>query len=633
MWLAVFCQMHFLLNGQTKDTAAITLFEVEISSVKTKQFNSSKKNQITDSVTKHNFNLNSIAEFLAVNSHVFIKNYGPASLSSASLRGGNASQAPVLWNGFNIQNPMLGQNDFSQLPVFIFDKASIEYGGSAATWGSGAMGGSIHLNNLAQFNKGFSSTITMGLGSFENKKLNTHIHYSKGKISSNTKAYYNASLNNFDFSDTIKKKQSHADFIIKGFLQELSFIAFSNQKINIRAWYNQSQRNLPPVLGNTISKASQTDENIKLTAEWLYAGKKITPSVRVAYFDDVLNYTDSIAGVFSDNKTKTLITEADAKYILNQFHSFYTGYNYTAYKAITSNYNKPLQQLNKQAILLGYNLSLYKNKLIYEFHVRQEFSDNLKIPVTGNTGLYYQFLKYLKLKMNAAKVFRLPTLNDLYWNNGGNPDLKPEEGYTYEGGLEIKFNSNQFQIESELTYFNKHIYNWISWVPGAGGYPTPINLSEVYSRGTETSNSIMYLNKSFKCKIGFNSAYVLSNSVKSNLINDDAINKQLIYTPRYNYGANFTLSFNKLMLAYYYNYIGYRFTSSDNSNWLKPYSISNLRIAYKYSINNVGIMSSFSVNNLYNSSYMVVAQRPMPLRNYEISLTLTYHKHKTKNNI
>lgn len=631
IWVLVLCSITLLSYSQTKDTASITLNEVAITSVKSKQLTTSKKIQLIDSVTKQTFNQNSLSDILSINTPVFIKNYGPAGLSSASLRGGNASQSPVFWNGFNLQNPMLGQNDFSQLPAFIFDKVGIEFGGSAATWGSGAMGGSIHLNNEAPFSRGFNTLITMGLGSFETKKLNTLVHYSTQKFSTNTKVYYNTSLNNFNYKDTIEKRQSHADYNIKGFLQEISLLFLKHEKINIRAWYNQSNRNLPSTLGNKVSKASQDDRNLKLTTEWLHEGLKVTPSLRMAYFDDALNYNDSISGIYSNSRTKTIIAEADAKFKLNNHHLLYIGCNFTEYKAYTRNYTDSIHELNKQSIIIGYSLNLLNNRLIYDLQVREEFSSAYQIPFTGNTGLSYQLIRQLKLKVNAAKVYRLPTLNDLYWNKGGNPNLKPEEGYSYEGGFELKLQSSQFTVESEMTYFNKNIYNWISWVPGPGGNPTPINLSQVYSRGSETSSSITYLNKDLKCKLGFNSAYVLSNSVKSTLLNDEAINKQLIYTPRYNYGANITLTYNKFILAYYQNYIGYRFTSSDNSSWLKPYNVANLKVAYQFTINHLGILSSFSLNNLFNTSYMVVAQRPMPLRNYEISLTLTYYKPKNKN--
>ncbi|MBK7667946.1 MAG: TonB-dependent receptor [Sphingobacteriaceae bacterium] len=232
----------------------------------------------------------------------------------------------------------------------------------------------------------------------------------------------------------------------------------------------------------------------------------------------------------------------------------------------------------------------------------------------------------LKLKVNAAKVYRLPTLNDLYWNPGGNPNLKPEEGYTYEGSFEIKLPYKHFLLETEMTYFDKNISNWIYWVPGAGGNPTPINLMKVYSRGTETSSRISYTFNKLKTQIGFNSAYVLSTSTESNLENDASVNKQLIYTPRYNYGGNFSLTYYKFNISYYHNYIGYRFTTSDNTFWLKPYHFANLKIGYQTSFQKLTLVTSLHINNLFNSNYMVMAQRPMPLRNYEISLTLIYHK-------
>jgi iron complex outermembrane receptor protein len=608
------------------DSTSISLNEVEITGVQSKHFIAGKKIQQFDSLTKQNFNNSSLSELLSVNSPIFIKNYGPGNISTSAFRGGNASQTAVLWNGFNIQNNMLGQNDLSQLPNFIFDDIGIEYGGSASVWGSGAMGGSIHLNNKPKFNRGMTTILNLGFGSYDTQKLNSAVHFSGKKISSTTKVYLTQSENNFEYLDTTVKRQTHSQFIMQGFLQELSFLFLKNQKITARAWYNVSQRNLPPTFGNKKSTASQLDKNLKVSADWMYEGKKIIPAIRIAYFDDILNYTDSSAKLFSENKIKTLIAEADINYLINSYHKLYFGANYTNYTGSTMNYVKPNQNLNKEAVLLGYNFNYFERKLQFDINLRQEFSTAFTIPLTGSTGLSYQLLKQVKLKANAAKVYRLPTLNDLYWNPGGNPNLKPEEGYTYEGSFEIKLPCKHFLVETEMTYFDKNITNWIYWVPGAGGNPTPINLMKVYSRGTETSSRISYTVNKFKTQIGFNSAYVLSTSIASNLENDASVNKQLIYTPRYNYGGNFSITYNKFNVSYYHNYVGYRFTTSDNTAWLKPYHFSNLKIGYQYSLQKLTFVTSFNINNLFNTNYQVIAQRPMPLRNYEVSLTLIYNK-------
>lgn len=622
----VFCFGISVTFSQTKDSIAISLKEIEVPAVQSKEFIAGKKIQQVDSITKQNFCSSNLGELLSVNSPVFIKNYGPGNISTSAFRGGNASQTAVLWNGFNIQNNMLGQTDFSQLPNFIFDDIGLEYGGTASVWGSGAMGGSIHLNNKPRFNKGMSTTLNLGFGSYDTQKLNSAVHYSGKKFSTTTKVYLNQSENNFKYLDTVIKQQVHSQFSMQGFLQELSFLLGRNQKLTARAWYNVSQRNLPPSFGSKKSTSSQLDKNLKLSADWIYEGKKIIPSIRIAYFDDILNYTDSAILLFSESKIKTLITEADINYLINQHHKLYFGANYTNYNGSTINYVKPNQNLSKAAVLLGYNINYFENKLQFDFNLRQEYSTAFSIPLTGSTGLTYQLLKPIKLKANAAKVYRLPTLNDLYWNPGGNPNLKPEEGYTYEGGFEIKLPYKHFLFETEMTYFDKTISNWIYWVPGAGGNPTPINLMKVYSRGSETTSRISFTQNKFKSQLGFNSAYVLSTSQESNLENDASINKQLIYTPRYNYGGSCYLSYNKFNISYYHNYIGYRFTTSDNTTWLKPYQFVNLKIAYQHIFQKLTLLTSFNINNLFNSSYTVIAQRQMPLRNYEVSLTLTYHK-------
>ncbi len=621
---AIYFASAEFVAGQIKDT--VPLNEIIISTVKAEKFTAGKKNQKIDSLTLQNFANSNLSELLTYNSSVFMKNYGPGNISTSSLRGGNSSQTGVLWNGFNIQNPMLGQNDFSQIPNFIFDNVAIEYGGTAALWGSGAIGGNIQLNNKAKFNRGFTTLLNVGAGSYNTLKLNAGIHYSDAKFSTNTKVYLNKSENNFNFINVSEKSQTHSDYNIKGFLQEISYLFLDRQKITARAWYNKSFRNYSPTLGNSIGKSSQEDENLKITADWISEGKKITPAIRFAYFEDVLNYTDSIANIFSNNKTKTLITEGDVYYKINNNHKIYLGLNYTNYQATTSNYSSSQHELSKTAFLLGYNLNLLKNKLFFDLNLRQEISSAYNIPFTGSGGISYQIIKQIKIKVNAAKVYRLPTLNDLYWKTGGNPNLKPEDGYTYEGGLDFALPIKKFILQTELTYFGKQINNWINWVPGPNSFPTPLNVLLVYSRGTESSSSLTYLNKNMKIKLGINTTYVLSTSVSSALPNDAAVDKQLVYTPRYNYGANISISIYDFSIQYFHNYVGYRYTSSDNTTWLTPYDVGNLKVAYVFKMKPVSFLTTIHINNLFNTDYKIIEQRPMPLRNYEISITLIYNK-------
>jgi outer membrane cobalamin receptor len=75
-------------------------------------------------------------------------------------------------------------------------------------------------------------------------------------------------------------------------------------------------------------------------------------------------------------------------------------------------------------------------------------------------------------------------------------------------------------------------------------------------------------------------------------------------------------------ITFFDQYVGYRFTTSDNSQWLNPYQISSLR--FNYSINfKVAALTVFGAcNNLFDKNYTILSGRPMPLRNYEMGITL-----------
>jgi len=95
------------------DTLLLTEFEVISNLV---DLNSPTKVITIDSIARKELNLNDIGELLASYTPVFVKSYGKGSLSTVSFRGTGASHTKVLWEGLNINSPMLGQTDFSLLP-------------------------------------------------------------------------------------------------------------------------------------------------------------------------------------------------------------------------------------------------------------------------------------------------------------------------------------------------------------------------------------------------------------------------------------------------------------------------------------------------------------------------------------
>ena len=93
------------------------------------------------------------------------------------------------------------------------------------------------------------------------------------------------------------------------------------------------------------------------------------------------------------------------------------------------------------------------------------------------------------------------------------------------------------------------------------------------------------------------------------------------------------MSYQKLNFIFNNTYTGYRFTATDNTNWLNPYYIANIKFSYPYSFNSINMELFCAINNLFNKNYTVVLNRPMALRNYEIGLSINYHKIKKTTNL
>ena len=622
-----------VITSQT-DTTAKNLNEVVILDTKTNTLLSTKKQNTFDSTLFIKYNTTSLANLLTNEAGIHIKAYGNNNLATMSMRGGNANHTAVLWNGLNIQNPMLGMIDLNLIPTMLFDNASVQFGGSSSVWGSGAVSGAININNKSAFNKGFITKTQISTGSFNTNKFFENIQFSNDRFSSSTKLYYTTSDNNYKYIDTLDKENpnkqlSHSNYLTKGLLQEFGYKINPYNLITINGWYNYMHRFFPSTY-NIKNEVYQHDENLKLTANWERHKNNLRNNVKFAFFNDILNYSDTAQSIVSDSKTKTIITESVNEYNYKN-QSFNFNINATSYLSNTKNYSEKYA-LHKLSFLAGYQVKLLQSKLLYSFSIRKETTSIGMIPFTGGTGLVCVPQKNIGIKINASKTYRQPTLNELYWINGGNPNLKPEQGYDFDGGIELKHQTSHLNISIETTYFNRHTTDWIIWLPNSKGSSSPINIPQVYSRGAETKTKINYQTKNTAITLLVNTSYVLSTNQKQLNENDKSVGRQLVYTPRYNGNASIICQHKSFGVLINQSYTGYRFTSSDNTSWLYPYYICNIKTNYSLKTQSVYFDVFASVNNVFNKNYKVVSSNPMPMRNYEIGLAFNFNKPKKQNN-
>ena len=161
-------------------------------------------------VLKENIAL-SIADVLTFNSSIFVKQYGRATLSTVSFRGTGPSHTQVTWNGMRINNPMLGMTDFSMIPSYFIDDASLLHGTSSVNEAGGGLGGLVKLSTAPAATDGFGLQYIQGIGMYRTFDEFLRLTWGDGHWQVSTRAVYQSSANDYKYRNRDKKINIYDD--------------------------------------------------------------------------------------------------------------------------------------------------------------------------------------------------------------------------------------------------------------------------------------------------------------------------------------------------------------------------------------------------------------------------------------
>lgn len=597
-------------------------------------FVGSKFNFIDSNLLQFN-KQNSLAELLSNNSQLFIKSYGPGMLASPSLRGGNANHTAVLWNGINLQNPMNGQVDFSTIPSFLLDNVALQYGSASSLFGSGTIGGAVHLQSNLGPKEGFEAEFMTGIGSYGSFTGGLKLGLkTKNNFSQQQKLFWQSSDNNFWFrpidllqpqvssidpKTVAKQRASNAQFGNFAWIQEYLYEANRHQKLGFKIWLQQSMKNIVPALFSPNTGAHQVDKTAKIIADYQYKKEAYETLIRYSFLKDIIEYTDlnTPRSIANSNSHQVTFDQFIYKTKFQVQLSLLGQHIRANLNTNTSNWEQ-----NKVAIFGTLKTFHFHNRIQQQFSLRQEWCSLQTIPIMPSYGIHANLNKSWTVFANVSRSFRLPTFNDLYWPNMGNPNLKPEQGWNTELSLSYGLNKAAVQGKSTLTAFSKQVHNWIIWVPNGGNLSTPKNIYLVWSRGLEYEWLVKF--KLGKVAIGSNGFHslTLASNEQSTLSNDASLHQQIIYTPRVKHTLQASIQYKATRFLYTYNYVGTRFLSADHSNWLNPFNYSGIALSQEIQLKKQSFNLQASINNLFNQTYQVMVNRPMPLLNYQLTLTI-----------
>jgi iron complex outermembrane receptor protein len=238
------------------------------------------------------------------------------------------------------------------------------------------------------------------------------------------------------------------------------------------------------------------------------------------------------------------------------------------------------------------------------------------------------------VKLHLSRNFHQPGLNDLYWLPGGNPDLKPEDGYSADLSYEMKSEGKKSALSGQITGFASLVDNWIVWQPSASGayFWEAGNLRKVFARGVEltASGKINWANGVALYARG-NYSYAATSNIDALPSVDESRGKQLIYIPKHKANLFAELDIRDYYLKINAPFTSKRYTSSNNvesafEKVLNPYWLVNLTVGRTINFKPVQADLSFTVENLANTDYMAILWRPMPGRYYSLTAQIQFRK-------
>ena len=589
-----------------QNTAFTALDSVYITDLKLKQYSTGRAVlQLSDSIARLNKPL--LTNTLNFNSPIYFKENGLGMVSSPSFRGTTASQTAVIWNGININSQFNGQLDFNTVNSGAYDEIAVRGGGGSVVYGTGAIGGSVHLNTQLEFIKQQEHNLFLQYGSFNTRDARYQFKLGTQAYSLSIALAHNSSDNDYDYPDG--GTNLNGDFQNTALNVGLGFKLSRQHSLRLFSEVFDGERHF------SLIRASETrtkydDLNTKNLLEWEYDFSNFTSIARLAYLEEYYKYFGNLdSDNFSFGRAKTTIAKYDLTYAFSEALSINSVLTNTYTSGEGSSLGDNDRNIFSAAVLMKHQL---KNELDYELGFRKEITNNYESPFLFSVAASKAFSEHFSLNLSGSRNFRIPTYNDLYWSGAGNAELLPEK--SLQGQLGASLTIANFNLD--LTGYYNSVTDMIRWLPGSDGVWRPQNEEEVSIYGIESIFN-------WSPKLGRKQHLELYGTYAYTVSEDAQTGYQLIYVPFHKATAGINYDFQRFNTAVQAIYVGEVFTRSDNNSRynLDAYAVANFSLGYS-----LGKEKNYElgarVNNVFNAEYQSVVSRWMPGRNFNMYLNL-----------
>ncbi|MCL1614869.1 TonB-dependent receptor [Bacteroides sp. ET71] len=596
----------------------------------------------------------SVADAIRYFSGVQIKDYGGVGgLKTVNIRSMGTNHVGVFYDGIELGNAQNGTVDLGRFSLDNMEAVTLYNGQKSALLQPAkdfASAGSIYLQSRTpRFAAGERQHVksTFKTGSFG--VVNPSIVWDRRlneRISSSVSAEYMYTTGRYKFTYRVEDSYDTTAVRRNGDVNAVRlegglFGSIKGGYWRAKAYLYRSERGYPgAVVKNKFSHEDrQWDTNVFAQGSFR---KEFSPRysllINAKYAYDYLHYLADPrrdeALMYVNNRYyqhETYVSVANQYALLPVWDvSFSADYQFNLLDADLTDFVYPRRhtQLLAVATALRFpSVKMHASLLgtLVQDHVRSEAqgADN-RAEWTPTVVVSYRPFSALDLNLRAfyKRIFRMPTLNDLYYTFIGNVDLEPE--YTNQYNLGLTYAKEwgdrwlrRLEVQADV-YYNE-VENKIVAMPTSNFFRwTMVNLGKVEIRGIDLAlQTAWQWGKNWYLTGRVNYTYQKAQDFTDPT--DAYYGGQIPYIPWHSGSAVLNLNWREWEMNYSFIYTGERYSSRANIpvNYVLPWYTSDFSVSRTQHWGGGDLKLTLEVNNLFNQQYEVVICYPMPGTNFK----------------
>jgi iron complex outermembrane receptor protein len=593
--------------------------------------------QVMDSTALHLLNGISIADKLKHSAGLNVRTYGgTGALQSISVRGMGSDYSLILVNGVRFTTFQIGTVDLGIFSAQDVERVEIANGGSSALYGADAVGGVINIITKQPSARFFASAAhTAGSFGLSGTELTAGGGddglFLRGSLGMRRAANrFGFTLN--DGSGTTSLKRTGADFVTRNASISIQRL-FSDEIIStVMLRYGGADRGQPAAVTGPVqaNSARINDKDIFLNSVTVISFERTDHlTVPVSYHFNRQTYSDPsvvTGGIPLDAYYENSVFSTGPVYHvqITAGHTVTAGAELAAAR-IYSNELRPSRREQYSSFISTEHRFHSPVELILFPSVRYDAFSDIDGGISSKIGMNAGIMKepVLRLRGSIGRNYRVPTFNDLYWLDGGNPDLTPEQSVSGDAGLIAGTQNEYFSADLDVGIFRIDANNKIVWRPAQNARWSPVNVQSVSSTGFELSAAVNVLDNMLAVRYHHTRLRAVKTSADGP--NDATVNKFLPYVPKETATISVSTAAMGFTAGVLYSFTGFRFETADNDpRYILPtIETVDANLSYTIVTSTVSMTVRGEVNNLTDQNYQMITGYPLPMRNYAVTTTLS----------